>query len=162
MSDRSALPNALRALTAFSATLSITALDMQSNVAVIQYGKAALVVDYSLCLSEEAIDDRQSRARISQHHGKATHEQSCTPSYSAQYRTALPELKSKMMVVGELAQSDNTGMHSLSYVLQGITLQAMLLKECLDLDMDVWERAARVESQSRWDEATKRASIKAS
>lgn len=129
-------------------SLSITALDIENSLAILQHGEAGLLIDYCLCLSHEAIDDRSSG---SSRRGA---------EYSKQYRTALPELKSKMMVMGELVHAGENTKSELSGgrdgIVPGILLQATLLKECIDLDLALWERAARVESQARWSEVEQR------
>lgn len=133
------------------ATLSsITAVDTEANLAVVAYNKAALLIDYSLCLSEEAIQDRQGG-------DSATHR--FTASYSAQHRTALPTLKSKVMIIGDLVSREGESAEEVVAdhgALPGVILQATLFKECLDLDLQVWEQAARVESRAVWDEYEKR------
>ncbi|CAO1629597.1 unnamed protein product [Sympodiomycopsis kandeliae] len=124
----------------------ITAIDEDKSKAIIAYKESSLIIDYSLCLSEESIRDRQD---------------SLTPR-GKEYRTGLPILKYKMIVMGDLIGADDSEdelrTSTLADPLPGITLQATLIKEAINLDMSIWETAARTESQSRWEEIARRQS----
>ncbi|PWN23827.1 hypothetical protein BCV69DRAFT_309692 [Microstroma glucosiphilum] len=74
------------------------------------------------------------------------------------------ELKTKVMVMGDLEPSQDALPTSLKFPLPkipatwqvapmpGLVLRATILRPCHSLDLDVWEEAARRESAARWSE----------